>query len=404
MFEPMSKAFASNPYKFYARLRELDEPYFYEDANAYLLSRYSDVDAAARNPDLVRSLEVFMHPDDVKAQQRAMNWHDMPNHERFVQSNLLERDGDSHFRLRVIVLRTLSRSFVEKHRESLNTKVDSLLHRLMQKVEFDFVEDFASQIPSFTIGDLLGVPRKDCHRLKDWSGNIVQFFDVERTAAHKTLAENATTEFYLYLSDLVARRRKKPQEDLISSLVLARDAGEMSESELISTCMLILAAGHGSTIDALSSGMYALASNPGQVNLLRRVPGYIQQAVQEIFRYESPLPFFHRFARQALELNGKTYPKGTKFGLLYGSANRDPRHWPSPDTFNIARDQNRHVAFGRGAHLCLGNYLARLTLEVVFLEILRRTRSIEISQPRPTFRPGLSSRGLTSLRLTLVPK
>ena len=105
MFEPMSEAFADNPYHFYARLRELDDPYFYEDINVYLLSKYLDVDGAARNPKLVRSQDLFLDQDDVKAQQRARNWHDMPNHERFVQSNLLERDGDSHFRLRVITLR-----------------------------------------------------------------------------------------------------------------------------------------------------------------------------------------------------------------------------------------------------------------------------------------------------------
>ena len=404
MFEPMSEAFADNPYQFYAKLRELDEPYFYEDINVYLLSKYPDVDGAARNPKLVRSQDLFLDQDDVKAHQRARNWHDMPNHERFVQSNLLERDGDSHFRLRVIAMRALTKSCVDKIRESLKTKVDALLNQLMQKSEVDFVADFASLIPAYTIGDLLGVPHEDRYLLRDWSNNIVQFYDVERTQAHKLLAENATTDFYLYLSDLVARKRKKPKEDLISSLVLARDAGEMSESELISMCMLILTAGHGSTIDALGSGMYALTSNPGQMSLLRREPSYIQRAVQEIFRYESPLPFFHRFASEALDLNGKTYPKGTKFGLLYGSANRDPEYWPSADTFSIARDQNRHIAFGRGAHLCLGNRLSGLTLEVALLEILKSTRHIEISHPKPTFKTGLSSRGLTSLGVALIPK
>ena len=104
-----------NPYQFYARLRELDEPYFYEDINVYLLSKYPDVDGAARNPKLVRSEDLFLDQDDVKAHQRARNWHDMPNHERFVQSNLLERDGDSHFRLRVIAMRALTKSSWTKY-------------------------------------------------------------------------------------------------------------------------------------------------------------------------------------------------------------------------------------------------------------------------------------------------
>ena len=404
MFEPQSTAFAKNPYGYYADLRKLDEPYFYERADAYLLARYIDVETAARNPKLVRSLEAFMDPDYVKAQQRARNWHDMPNHERFVQFSLLERDDNTHFRLRVIVLRALSRRFVEQQRSMIEAYVDLLLDQLLQHREFDFVEDLASHVPGHIIGHLLGVPIEDCPQLRVWSENIVQFFDVGRTEEHKLLAENATTEFYFYLSDLIADRRKKPQEDLISSLVAAQDAGEMSESELISTCMLILAAGHGSTIDVLGSGMHALVSHPEQMHLLRQEPGHIKMAVQEMFRFESPLPFFHRYTSEALVLNGQHYPKGTKFGLLYGSANRDPDQFPDADTFDITRNPNRHVAFGRGAHLCLGNHLSRLDMEVIFLGILKRTRHIELAGAEPAYKKSLSVRGPESLRLALTPK
>ena len=404
MFEPQSTSFSKNPYSFYANLRQLDEPYFYEDADAYLLSRYVDVEAAARNPTLVRSLEAFMDPEYVIAEQRARNWHDMPNHERFVQFSLLERDDDTHFRLRVIVLRALSRRFVEQQRSMIEEYVDRLLDNLLQQRTFDFVADLASHVPGHIIGRLLGVPDNDCPQLRIWSENIVQFFDVGRTEAHKLLAENATTEFYLYLSSLISDRRKKPEEDLISSLVAAQDAGEMSESELISTCMLILAAGHGSTIDVLGSGMHALISHPDQTRLLRQEPGHIQKAVQEMFRFESPLPFFHRYASQALVLNGKTYPRGTKFGLLYGSANRDPAQFPDADKFDIGRDPNRHVAFGRGAHLCLGNHLSRLDMEVIFLSILKRTKHIELSGPEPAYKKSLSVRGPESLRVMATPK
>ena len=350
MFEPHSTAFAKNPYNFYADLRQLDEPYFYEDADAYLLSRYVDVEGAARNPALVRSLEAFMDPETVKAEQRARNWHDMPNHERFVQFSLLERDDDTHFRLRVIVLRALSRRFVEQQRSMIETYVERLLDQLLQQKEFDFIADLASHVPGHIIGHLLGVPDEDCPALRIWSEDIVQFFDVGRTEEHKLLAEHATTEFYLYLSGLIADRRKNPKADLISSLVAAQDAGEMNEAELISTCMLILAAGHGSTIDVLGSGMHALISHRDQMHLLRQEPGHIQMAVQEMFRFESPLPFFHRYASEELVFNGKTYPRETKFGLLYGSANRDPDQFPDADRFDVTRDPNRHVAFGRGAH------------------------------------------------------
>ena len=141
MFDPQSTTFAKDPYSFYANLREMDELFFYDSADAYLLSRYRDVESAARNPTLVRSLEAFMDPDYVDAQQRARGWHDMPNHERFVQFSLLERDGATHFRLRVIVLRALSRRLVEQQRGMIQAYVDQLLDQLLQHREFDFVEE-----------------------------------------------------------------------------------------------------------------------------------------------------------------------------------------------------------------------------------------------------------------------
>ncbi len=404
MFDPQSTAFADNPYRFYAELRRQRDPYYYDGAEAHLLSRYVDVESAARNPELVRSLDAFMDTDYVKAQQRARNWHDMPNHERFVQFSLLEQDGDVHFRLRVIVLRALSRRFVEHQRNMIQVYVDRLLDKLLQQREFDFIADLAAHVPGHIIGHLLGVPDEDCPQLRIWSENIVQFFDVGRTEQHKQLAESATTEFYHYLDRLISARRKNPENDLITLLAAANDAGEMNETELISTCILILAAGHGSTIDVLGSGLHALLDHPDQLDLLRREPGNIHTAVQEMFRFDSPLPFFHRYASNDLVLNGKTYPRGTKFGLLYGSANRDPDQFPDADTFDVTRDPNRHVAFGRGAHLCLGNHLSRLDMEVIFLGLLKRTSAIDLLDSRPVYKRSLSARGPESLRVALTPK
>ena len=168
--------------------------------------------------------------------------------------------------------------------------------------------------------------------------------------------------------------------------------------------MLLLAAGHGSTIDVLGSGMHALLAHPDQMQLLRQKPSLIKMAVQEIFRFESPLPFFHRYASADTTINGKDYQKGTKFGLLYGSANRDSNYFPNADTFDITRDPNRHVAFGRGAHLCLGNHISRLNIEIIFLTILKKIKEIELIDFNPAYKRSLSSRGPESLKLRLKPK
>jgi len=401
-FDPQSQSFAQNPYDAYTVLRSKNEPYFYEGVGGWLLSRYEDVEKAARNSKLVRSLEAFMCAEDIAEEKRKANWHDMPNHSRFVQFSLLDSDGDVHFRLRLLVLRELSRDFVERQRQMIQVYVDSLLDRLLEQREIDFVADLASHVPGHIIGNVIGVPDEDCPQLRIWSEDVVQFFDVARTEKHKLLAEQATTEFYYYLRDLIAQRKKKPRKDLISTLIAAKRAGELSETELISTCMLILMAGHGSTIDVLGSGMHALLRYPDELARLRQNPEYIHTAVQEMFRFESPLPYFHRYASEEIEVLGRRYPKGTKFGLLYGSANRDPNQFPSADQFDIARAPNRHVAFGRGAHLCLGNHLSRLDMEVIFLTLMKRVKTIELLEDEPKYKKGLSVRGPQSLQVLLA--
>ena len=400
-FDPGSASFAENPYDVYARLRDLDEPFYYRDMNAYLLSRYQDVEGVARNSNMVRSLQAFMPAEYVAEQQRLAQFHDMPNHERFVQFSMLERDGELHRRLRMIVLGKFTRSWVARHQAMIEQAVDRLLDTVLAKVDVDFVGDFAAHIPGHVIGNVLGVPDVDCPQLRAWSENIVQYFDADRSEAGKRLAEQATSEFALYLRKLIAERRRKPGSDLLTHLIEASDAGELNENELISTSLLILAGGHGSTIDVLGNGMIALLKHPDQLTLLRSRPEYIPAAVQEMIRYDAPLPFFHRYASVDCEVMGISFPKGTKFGLLYGSANRDPQQFAAAHCFDITRSPNRHVAFGRGAHLCLGNNLARLNMETVFSRLLARTKTIELRES-PRFRPGLASRGVSALAVALL--
>ncbi len=402
-FQPLTPQFASNPYKVYERLRALEEPYYFEDMNVHLLSRYEDVEAAARQGVMVRSLAAVMSPDYVREEQKRANFHDMPNHEQLVQLSMLEQDGANHRRLRMLVLREFSRQFVEKHRDMIQRYVDRLLEPLLEKQEFDFVAELASHVPGHIIGNILGVPDEDCPQLRVWSENIVQYFDADRTDTNKQLAESATSEFKDYLIRLIAERESKPREDLLSVLISARNAGELDENELVSLSLLILAGGHGSTIDVLGTGLLALLSHPDQHSKLRSAPELTGTAIHEMFRYDSPLPFFHRYASEDVQVMGRTYPKGTKFGLLYGSANRDPAQFPNAHRFEVERTPNRHIAFGRGAHLCLGNNLARLDMEIIFKSLLARTEDIQCDTENAHYKPGLAARGLIELPVRLIP-
>lgn len=403
LFDPLSKSFARDPYSVYAELRKREQPFHYKGVDGWLLSRFEDVEQAALNPKFVRSLDAFMAAEDVAEEKRKANWDDMPNHSRFVQFSLLDSDGDVHFRLRKVVLGRFSGRYVERYRAMIQQYVNRLLDTLLEKGEIDFIKDLASHVPGHIIGNVLGVPDEDCPQLRAWSESVVRFFDVERTEEHKKIAEQATTEFYEYLLDLISQRTKKPNDDLVTTLIEAKNSGQIDETELISTCMLILMAGHGSTIDVMGSGMYTLLQNRGELERLKQDPTLIQTAVQEMFRYESPLPFFHRYASEDVLVLDKKYPKGTKFGLLYGSANRDPKRFPDADRFDVGRKPNRHIAFGRGPHLCLGNHLSRLDMEILFLTLFERAKLVELSVDEVNFKRSLSVRGPISLPLSVTP-
>lgn len=402
-FEPLSATFAQNPYPAYAALRDKGTPQFFADFDMWLVTRFDDVAAIARDISMVRSPEFFMSEEEITEQKRLQNWLDMPHHQRFVQFSMLDSDGEVHDRLRKQVFREFTPAFIARQRSMIQSFVDKLVDSLIDKGEIDFVEELAAQVPGHIIGRVLGVPDEDCPQLRVWSERVVQFFDIDRSNERKALAEQATTEFYHYLLELMAERRKAPQEDLITRLMAAQDAGALNEDELVSTCMLILMAGHGSTIDVLGSGMHALLRFPDQMARLKSDPGLIHTAIQEMFRYEAPLPFFHRYATTETVVGGQSFARGTKFGLLYGAANRDPAQFENPDTFDVGRNPNRHLAFGGGAHFCLGNHLARLDMEVIFTTLLKRLSSISLVDAEPQYKRGLSVRGPKALRLALTP-
>lgn len=398
-FDPLSRSFSQDPYSVYKAMREADGPIYYEDHDMWLLSRYRDVAAIATNPKMVRSLDGIESEEDAAERQRRANWHDMPYHERVVQFSLLDSDGEIHRRLRRQVFGEFTTAAVAAHEPFVQRIVDGLLDNLEGRSDIEFIEDFAAHVPGLVIGHILGAPAEYAGQMRLWSEQVVRFFDVDRTDEKKQIAETATREFYDFLVDLKADRQKRPQDDLISKMIADEAAGHYSQDEFISTCMLILMAGHGSTIDVLGSGMHTLLKHPDAIQTLRERPEALPTAIQEMFRYEPPLPFFHRHATEEAEIQGRVFPEGTTFGLLYGAANRDPAQFDDPDTFRIDRDPNRHVAFGMGAHLCLGNNVARLNMRVIFEALLGRYADISLADDNVVYKRGLSVRGPEALHI-----
>jgi cytochrome P450 len=398
-FDPLSASFAEDPFRVYKALREADGPTWFEGGNMWLLTRYADVSKVATNPNMVRSLDGLESAEQAAARRRGANWDDMPYHQRFVQFSLLDSDGDVHRRLRRLLMGKFTATATAGLEPMVQGIVDDLLDDLSARNEIEFIEDFAAHIPGRVIAHILGAPQEYSAQMRQWSEDVVQFFDVDRSDDRKRLAETATREFHDFLTDLKAERMRRPQDDLISHMIADEAAGGYQGDEFISTCMLILMAGHGSTIDVLGSGMHLLLQHPDAMQTLRAQPEGLPLAIQEIFRYEPPLPFFHRHATTEVELGGKIWPAGTTFGLLYGAANRDPAMFDDPDSFRIDRNPNRHLAFGQGAHLCLGNNIARLNMKVIFGTLLARFGQISLAEQPVTYKRGLSVRGPKALHI-----
>ncbi len=396
-FQPFTSEFARDPYAIYARMREEFPIYYYREWDMYLLSTYEDIATLVNDPRLVRTLDHVMTAEEVAARHEAEKWQSTPNLSRYVRFSILESEGEVHDRLRRLVFHLFTPARVSALRDVVQTQVNERLDAIIEEREIDFIEDFVAPIPGYIIGKLLGVPEEDRPHLRVWSENIVQFFEPERTVEQIQMAEETTTEFADYLIKLAARRRSNPEDDLISELITAESEGKLNKDEFISTCMLILMAGHGSTIDVSGNGMLALLRYPEQLQKLRTQPALIQTAVQEMFRYDPPLPFFHRFTMEDMEYKDQVFEKGTKFGVLYASANRDPAQFNNPDSFDVTRDPNRHLAFGIGTHFCLGNHLARLNFDIMFTSLLNKLPEIRLATEHAEFRIGLTSRGLKTL-------
>lgn len=398
-FDPLDPRFAADPYATYARLRAEPSPMWSERLGLFLVARADQIQAVTRHAAAVRSLEGLRPQAELRERRRAENWHDMPFHERVVQRSLLDSDGPDHRRLRKLVFGAFTGRGVERHRRFIETVVDETLGTVSG--EIDFVADVAARIPGRVIARFLGAPDGDAERMAEWSRDTVAFFDVDRTPRKKRRAEGAVRLFWHHLDALARERAARPRDDLLSAMVRDRQAGlYASRDEFISTCMLILMAGHGSSIDAMGAGLSTLLDHPRAMERLRNEPALMETAVQEMIRFESPLPFFHRHVEEEITVGGRVFPARTTFGLLYGAANRDERFFERADAFVPDRMPNRHLAFGHGAHLCLGNHLARLTLGIVFRRLLDRFAAIERLGPT-VWRRGLSVRGPESLPVRL---
>ena len=398
-----SREFKANPYPFYAQMRAETPVYQLSvplKGKAWFVARYDDVTALLKDDRFIKD-EANAQVKAQKAKQRLT-----PNFLKPILRNMLMLDGDDHTRLRGLVHKGFTPRIIEDMRVGIETLTNGLIDQVAAQGSMDLIDDYALPIPTTVIAQMLGVPVEDRHKFHRWSKAVVaagsgSTFDTVR-------AIPALYAFVNYIRGLVKQRRAEPQDDLISALIAAQEAGDqLSEDELVGMIFLMLVAGHETTVNLIGNGTLALLEHPEQLALLRDNPALAKSAVEELLRYTSPVETAdERYAREDVTIGGVTIPQGS---LVYGviaSAHRDAQQFEHPDDLDITRENNKHLAFSQGIHYCLGAPLARMEAQIAFNTLLRRLPDLQLAAPVDAlrWRPALMLRGLEALPVKFAPQ
>lgn len=394
-----SPRFNANPYPFYARLRA-EAPVWRttlpDKRTAWFVTRYEDVARVLKDATFAKDRLNAMDEE-----QRAKTpW--VPGFLKPLERNMLDLDDPDHARLRALVSKAFTPRLIERLRGRIEALCEDLLDAMEREGRAELVGDYALPVPATVIAELLGVPARDHRRFHRWSNRLVSV----SSGRDMLRALPAALAFVRYLRKLIERRRSEPEDDLITALVRAEEAGDkLSEDEVLAMSFLLLVAGHETTVNLISGGTLALLEHPEQAEALRRDPSLARPAVEELLRYTSPVELAtERYAREDVEVAGTTIPRGGLVLAVIGSANRDERQFEDPDALDITRDPNRHLAFGRGGvHHCLGAPLARMEGQIAISALLRRFPHLRLAVAPETlrWRRGLFLHGLA--KLPLVP-
>ena len=354
----------------------------------WAITKHADIVEVARQPKIFLNGPRLL----VATKDQYMEGGDM------LFRHLLNMDPPEHANYRDLV----NRRFTPRAVRSLEHEVEEITHAAMDElaethrnggsmIECDFVTDVSAKVPLDVIAALLGVPKEDRPQLFRWTNETIGSGDPEFNQGNtpQETLQRAQAGLFNYFTNLVEQRRKEPKDDLTSVLGAAQLNGQpLPIFEMLSYFLLLVVAGNETTRNATSGGVQALIDNPEQWQMLQKDQTLLRPAIEEIVRWISPVIQFARTASEDYQLRGQTIKKGESLALFYPSANRDEDVFEDPFKFDITRNPNPHIAFGIGEHFCLGANIARLELEVIFRELMKRVEYIESNGPLERLRSG----------------
>ncbi len=389
-YNPFDPEAIRDPYPAYARLRR-EAPVCRTPLGFAAIGRYDDVLEALRHPETFSSSAVGDLINGVK----ALSPEDLGQGE-----TLLGSDPPVHTRLRKIV----NRAFTPRRIASLEPRIRAIAGDLVAALPSDGISDLvaglAVPLPVTVIAEILGIDPERKGDFKRWSEEILAAVAGAPTSELRARLERSFVERAAYLEEVVEERKRRPRDDVISALVQAeQEGGAMTEDEVENFIVLLLVAGNETTTNLIGNVLLAGLDHSVLLETIALDLSLVPALVEETLRYDSPVQLTFRRARQDVELAGEKIREGETLGLLLGSANRDERHFPDPDRFDLAREKTAHLAFGFGSHFCLGANLARLEACIALETLLSRFRGFEWLDHEIERVPSLITRGPKTLRV-----
>ena len=395
LFEEILKpAHRPNPYPLYSQLRTT--PISKQEDGTYVVSTYREIVSLLHDPRISSDLRKSNRGSGELAKKIESG-----NRE----PAFIFRDPPDHDRLRRIVMREFTPERVEGMHDRVTRLVNELLDaKKSDHGQLDIVDDFAHPLPVAVISEMLGVPAEDTPRFEVWVPLLVRILEPEQAVSKTEIEEagQAAAEMREYLSDLIAARRARPADDLISGLATMMattmttsndNTVQMNDEELLTISILLLGAGYETTVNLITNSMLTLLRHPDALAKLRRDPNSVIRTVEEVLRFDPPVHFRIRTTLTDIDIAGVTIPKGATVVLLFASGNRDPARFVEPDRFDPDRTDNQHLGFGGGIHYCVGAPLARLETHIALSTLVSRLVAPRLVTDPPPYRRNASLRG-----------
>jgi cytochrome P450 len=384
----------NDPYSYFGHLREEDPVHWNKKYQVWIITRHADLVWITRHPELFSS-ELPMRPPPYP----PIDASDLGLFEAIRKSQnqrFINHDRPEHTAMRRVIHGYFTPTYVASWRPLVQSAITDLLDAAEEKGRMDVMADFATPLPVLVIAQMMGVPLADRPYIRELAKKLLAG---GQGAPDRLRTQTAGMQGMLeYLSPLVAERIDNPGDDFVSVVASGEKRGIFTRHQVLVNCSLLLLAGHETTINLLCNGTLAFLRHPEQWALFKQDPaGWAKQATEECLRYDPPVKSIQRIAAQDVELRGKVLRKDDRLRWFISSANRDPEVFAYPQTFDITRDPNPHVAFGSGVHHCLGATLARLEGQEAFKALAERFPTLHVETEELEYQPSMTFRSLKAL-------